>query len=182
MHTGRGRSLCSLHFATRMPTERCLFEIRLQTAPSYLCFLNGRFSEHFSECLTILSGFYCTVGQAYRPGTKRCVSGLLAVFQKNTLSEPFDPFIVRGVTARRPCRAARGAVKVKVLDTSAEMAAKQSRRRVTSRKWPKKGYGPVYSSCYYSQYVGLERLFPTSLPLSLSSVPSLLRQQKKEKR
>ena len=42
--------------------------------PTNICDLSERFSEHFSECLKILSGFYCTVGQAYRTGTKRCVS------------------------------------------------------------------------------------------------------------
>ena len=45
--------------------------------PTNICDLSERFSEHFSECLKILSGFYCTVGQAYRTGTKRCVSGLI---------------------------------------------------------------------------------------------------------
>ena len=58
--------------------DTTLASINEQTVPSWptnICVQNSRFSEHLSECLKILSGFYCTVGQAYRPGTKRCVSG-----------------------------------------------------------------------------------------------------------
>ena len=61
-------------WASREGAPRILWSFQ-SSKPTNICVQNGRFSEHFSECLNILSGFYCTVGQAYRPGTKRCVSG-----------------------------------------------------------------------------------------------------------